>query len=116
MKTKDFSKVNTDRVYSAITEATAAPDQGEATTKPRRTYNAEETLEMQEAGTTQGRKGCKAKRINMAFTPENYRYIFTMSRIRGESLTQFLNAVIRRSIADNQEVYEQAKKLTEKFK
>ena len=45
-------------------------------------------------GVTQGRKGQKAKRINMAFSDENYEYITFESRRRGLSATAFVNSVI----------------------
>lgn len=45
-------------------------------------------------GVTQGRRGQKAKRINMAFSDENYSYITFESRRRGLSATAFVNAVL----------------------
>lgn len=43
---------------------------------------------------TQGRKGCKLQRINMAFNPDIHDYIRMESRRRGLSITQFVNAVL----------------------
>ena len=43
---------------------------------------------------TQGRKGCKAVRINMAFTPENYEFIKTMAKASGQTMTEFVNLII----------------------
>lgn len=43
---------------------------------------------------TQGRKGCKAVRINMAFTPENHEFIKVMARASGRTMTEFTNLVI----------------------
>lgn len=45
-------------------------------------------------GDTQGRKGVKLKRINMAFSDDNYEYIRFESRRRGLSITQFVNQII----------------------
>ena len=43
---------------------------------------------------TQGRKGQKAKRINMAFSDENHKWITMESRRRGISATQYVNDII----------------------
>lgn len=45
-------------------------------------------------GTTQGRKGQKAKRINMAFSDLNHAFIRTESRRLGMTATQFVNHLI----------------------
>lgn len=47
-----------------------------------------------ELGTTQGKKGQKLKRINMAFSDENHEYIVHESRKRGISATAFVNQII----------------------
>ncbi len=47
-----------------------------------------------EIGTTQGKKGQKLKRINMAFSDVNHEYITTESRRRGISATAFVNQII----------------------
>lgn len=72
----------------------------------------QEEQQAQTALNTQGRKGMKAPRINMAFTPENYDYIRVMSGIRGESMTNFVNYVIEESMRLHGEKYEQAKAIT----
>ncbi|MBR4908260.1 MAG: hypothetical protein IKZ43_04525 [Acidaminococcaceae bacterium] len=117
---KDFSAANTGRVYSAITEATADPEQepqqAQDVQRTRKEYNEQQAQEMRQAGTTQGRKGCKALRINMAFTPETHEYITTMARVKGESITDFVNHVLKQSMAANAELYEQAKAFKESFK
>lgn len=45
-------------------------------------------------GTTQGVKGKKLPRINMAFSSETYEYIKRESRMRGLSATAFVNHII----------------------
>lgn len=70
---------------------------------PQEEQQAQETLK------TQGRKGMKAARINMAFTPENYDYIRVMGGMRGESMTNFVNYVIEEHRRLYGEKYEQAK-------
>ncbi|MBH1942537.1 hypothetical protein I5677_16720 [Mobilitalea sibirica] len=51
-------------------------------------------VERKEIGTTQGRKGQKLKRINMAFSDINHEYITIESRRRGISSTAFVNQII----------------------
>ena len=61
-------------------------------------------------GRTQGRAGCKAQRINMAFSPEVHDFIRTMAKVRGESVTAFVNSILLNAMEENKEVYEQALK------
>lgn len=49
---------------------------------------------LREYGTTQGKKGQHAKRINMAFSDANHEYITKESRRRGMSATAFVNQII----------------------
>lgn len=49
---------------------------------------------LKEIGTTQGKKGYKLKRINMAFSDVNHEYITKESRRRGISSTAFVNQII----------------------
>lgn len=43
---------------------------------------------------TQGKKGQKLPRINMAFTTENHTYIKRRSRQEGMSITEYVNRLI----------------------
>lgn len=45
-------------------------------------------------GATQGKKGHKAPRINMAFSPDNHKWIKARSRQMGISATALVNAII----------------------
>lgn len=115
---KDFSSVNTGRVYGTIAEATAEPEQQEAqeeqrTRRPRKTYTEQEQQEFMAAGATKGRKGCKAIRINMAFAPEVHEYIRVMARVRGETITEFTNYIFTRSMEENAETYRKAREFME---
>ena len=101
---KDFSNV-----FDAIAETTA---EGK---KERKTYSTEEQEKYRQEGKTMGRKGCKAVRINMAFSPDVHDYIKTMARVRGESITDFTNYVFARSMEENRETYEKAKAFKEAF-
>lgn len=120
MAKKKFEGINTEPVYTTIAEATEEPETVEAQPikkqrKPVETYSPERVRQMQEAGTTRGRKGCKANRVNMAFTPEIHDYIRTMARVRGESITDFTNYVFRKSMEENAAIYEQAKAFKNSF-
>ncbi len=56
---------------------------------------AQEVQEVKkELGTTQGKKGQKLKRINMAFSDSNHEYITRTSRQLGISSTAFVNQII----------------------
>ncbi len=57
-------------------------------------FSPEDENEHRPLGTTQGRKGAKAKRINMAFSDDNHVFIHAESRRLGMSATQFVNMLI----------------------
>ena len=105
---KDFSGINTGRAYEAIEQATSQrAQQGTASPQEqaqRRTYMK-----------TQGRKGCKAIRINMAFSPENHEFLTVMARISGMSVTNFCNHCIDEYRKEHSELFEQAKGIIEKI-
>lgn len=64
---------------------------------------------------TAGRKGAKLPRMNIAFAPEIYDYIQTMSRVRGETLTDFVNHVLRQSMDDYADIYKKAQEFRNSF-
>lgn len=102
MKGKDFSGINTGRTYTTIERSTSKKgQQGTASEQEQ----AERSAELR----TQGRKGCKATRINMAFTPENHDYIKTMARVRAQTLTEFCNYVVEQYRLEHKDLYEKAK-------
>ncbi len=110
MAKKDFSNVHTGSVYETIAEATADPaPQAIPKRKKDTPPTAEEIQLAREQSRTRGRKGVKMLRINMAFTPEIHEYIRTMAQVRGQTVTQFTEAVFRKSMEDNAEIYEQVK-------
>ncbi len=114
MAKKDFSQVNTGRVYSAIADATAEPQEAHDAQevvkkrKPRKTYTSREAEEALQARQTSGRKDVKLPRINMAFSPSVYDYITYMSRVRGETMTDFVNLVLEQHMQDHMDVYQRA--------
>lgn len=44
---------------------------------------------------TQGRKGCKMPRINMAFEPDIHEWIQKSARRNGITMTNFVNSILR---------------------
>lgn len=101
---KDFSGIKSERVYDAIEQSTAKKQQ-QGTASPQEQNARKEALE------TQGRKGCRATRINMAFTPANHYFIKRMARINGVSMTVYANAVIRAYREEHPELLEMANKI-----
>ena len=118
MAKKDFTQVNKGRVYNTIAAATedtaAAPEdiqeiiEEQPKRKARKTYTEQEAAEILQTLHTAGRKGLKLPRINLAFAPEIHAYIVTMSRARGETLTDFVNKVLREHMEQHRDIYEKA--------
>jgi enhancing lycopene biosynthesis protein 2 len=105
---KDFGAINTGRVYNSIEQATSRRgQQGQASPQEA----AERAAELR----TQGRMGCKAIRINMAFTPDNHQFIKVMAKISGKTMTEFTNLVIERYRTEHPELYEQAKAIIDQL-
>jgi hypothetical protein len=105
---KDFAGMNTGRVYGAIEQATSRKGQ-QGTASPQEAQ--ERAAELR----TQGHKGCKATRINMAFTPENHEFIKVMARLTGKTMTEFANLVVERYRNEHPELYEQAKAIIDQL-
>lgn len=102
----DETTMQTGRIYSEIAQATGKGGQQD-------TAGPQEIKERQDALQTQGRKGAKAFRINMAFTPDNHQFIKVMSKITGMTMTQFCNLVIQRYRQEHPDIYEKAKDILE---
>lgn len=77
--------------------------------KGRKTYSEEEVAGMIDRKAS-GKKE-KLPRINLGFTPENLLYVKIMSKVKGETQSDFINHVLEQSRAENAEVYEKAKEL-----
>lgn len=60
---------------------------------------------------TRGRKGEKLVHFNMSFTAENMDYIRTMSKIKGQTMTQFVNVIIATERDRNGKIYDAAKEI-----
>lgn len=74
-----------------------------------------EVQHAQQVQQTQGKKGFKMQRINMAFTPDNMDFIRIMAKIKGQTMTQFVNGVLDQEREAKEDIYQEAKKLIEKF-
>ena len=110
---KDFSSIDTgnreeSRLSAEIKKATRRT--GQQDTAP----DAEATWRRAE-GRTQGRKGVKLPRINLALTHENYDYVKTCARASGQSYIAFINSIITMHRGTHPEDYEAAKKLLNDF-
>ena len=99
---KDFTGINTGKVYGAIEQATSRKGQ-QGTASPQEAAERAANLK------TQGRKGCKAIRINMAFTPDNHEFIKVMASVTGKTMTEFTNLAIQRYREEHPELYDKAK-------
>ena len=137
MAKKDFSSASMANVYGAIAEATADPAQEAQPAqqppeaqevqperrvvigrygipheyKPQSAADEAEQAQRMADLRTQGRKGCSAPRINMAFSAENYEFIKIMASVTGMNLTQFCNTVIDRYRQEHPDLYEKAKEI-----
>ena len=108
MKKNFTNAATTAPVYQQIETVTQAPVKSQG-----KTYTDTQKEALRAAGLTQGRRGVKMHRINMAFDDDIHEYIQTMARVRGETLTAFTNYVFRKSMEDNAELYEKAKAFKE---
>ena len=113
MAKKDFAAIKTERAGGDMSQAAGkvfgAVEQATSTKGQQGTASPQEAAERAAELRTQGRKGCKAIRINMAFTPENHEFIKIMASITGKTMTEFTNLVIERYRTEHPEIYEQAK-------
>lgn len=75
-----------------------------------------EAKQRKAAGKTQGAKGAKLDRINMAFNSDNFEYLRTMAGIRGQSITAFCNDIIAEHREKNAAIFEQARALVDSMK
>ena len=107
---KDFTGIKAGQAVSnTIAEATAEPAQEtQEKRKERKTYSAQEALEFMQNMKTNGRKGVKLPRINLAFAPDVYEYCRTMARAAGMNYTDFVNMILRQHMDEHQEAYKKA--------
>lgn len=128
MKKKDFSETFESLTSQAIHEVQETPEEeaqdtqdapqaqeAQKETEPQEAPTAEEVRQAQETQHTQGRKGYKMQRICMAFTPDNIDYIRIVSKIKGCSMTNFVNDIVTADRESNSELFEQLKEFNKKL-
>ena len=107
MAKKDFTQMNTGRVSGVAGNIRQATSRKGVQTPA----NAEEAAARAEQGKTQGRKGCMAARINLAFTPANYEFVKIMASMTGKTMTEFVNLALETYRKDHSEIYERAREI-----
>lgn len=109
---KNFDEINTSNVFEEQIQAATAEKAPAPIPRQKRTEQPTQEIidTAREQGKTQGRKGCKAHRFNMAFSPKAYQFLTCMARVRGETMTSFVNHLIEKCADDNAEIYQQALK------
>lgn len=105
---KDFKGINAGKVKSTIAEATQEAQEVTEARKERKTYTAQEAEEFLQDMRTAGHKGVKLPRINLAFSPEVYDYVKTMSKAAGLTYTEFINRILLDHKAKHIDTYQQA--------
>ena len=104
---KDFSGIDTGRnatggvVYEKLEQGTGKGGQ-------QGTASPQEQHQRRQEGRTQGRKGCRVKRLNLAFYEGNYEFIRVMSKATGRTMTQFTNLIIEAYRNEHPEMMQQA--------
>lgn len=99
-------------VYNTIIGSAQVADAALHTQEVQETQYAQETPHVEQEQGTQGRKGQKMPRINMAFSQENLDYLRVMAALHGKSITSYVNALIQEDRAKNTGSYEAAKQLS----
>lgn len=98
---KSLQEIKTGSIHKAVETATSKYGQQNAA-------GPEEVKARMESLTTQGRKGCKALRINMAFSPSNYEFLHVMSKASGKTLTKMCNMIVSAYRNEHPELLEHA--------
>lgn len=94
---KNDLQIATGRTRKSVTEKSAVGSAAKKAANGRgqqaRASEAEQEQRRNE-GRTQGRKGCKIGRLNMAFTPENLEYLDKMKEATGWNKTKLVNSML----------------------
>ena len=83
---KDFSAT-----FKQLTQTVQEPQQVQ---EVQNTPTEQEIKKAQAEQQTQGKKGYKMHRINMAFTPDNIDFIRAISKLKGVTMTQYINELL----------------------
>ena len=108
-KKQNFDEIRTGRVGGTIETALSHRGQQGVVSK-------EEAEARAAAMRTQGRKGCKAARLNMAFTPGNLDFIRAGASLYHMTMTEFCNKVIAKYSAEHPEIIEKGNAFREEVK
>lgn len=84
--------------------------------KDRKTYTEEEARAILNSMHTAGHKGLKMPRINIAFTPDVRDYILKMSRMQGQSVSEFMNEVMHFYMDSKSGMYDEIMAIIEKYR
>lgn len=79
-------------------------------------HNAPEVQDAPIVHGTQGKRGKKHPRINMAFPADNLEYLQLISRIEGVSITEYVNRLVATDRAARATEIEQAKAILKEAK
>ncbi len=82
---------------------------GNGEPEPQDKPDTQQEPKVQDKHPTQGRKGKKLPRINMAFDNENLEYLHIISRIEGVTVTKYVNILIEADRKKRAEDIERAK-------
>lgn len=96
---------NENPALAFISGQSASKDTQEEQQEPNTPITQEETI----VHGTQGKKGQKLPRINMAFSLENLEYLQIISRVSGVSITEYVNRLVMADRNERAEEIDQAK-------
>ena len=108
MAKKDFSSVGSatsGKIGAQLEQAMSRKGQ-------QGTASPEEAHERKEKLTTQGRKGVKAQRINMAFTPTNHEFIKFVARATNKTMTETVNNIVEVYRNEHPDLLQKSRDLT----
>ena len=111
MSAKKYVVYEVEEFYAQDATSNGQPARKKCKNGQQGTASLEEQRERIDAMRTMGRKGCRAPRINLAFSGPNYDFVNVMSRVRGQSLTQYVNSIIDQYRKEHSEVYEKILRL-----
>lgn len=107
MARKDVTKINTNNNTRMIS---GAIETGTTKRGQQSTASAEEQAQRQKTMKTQGRKGCKSMRFNMAWTPDNYEFINLVSSATGSTMTGVVNKIVEKYRLEHEDALDAVEK------
>ena len=92
-------------VHPAHKNTASCPPASESTSHKPEALSDSDLLPFVVPNDTQGRKGHKMPRINLAFYPDNHAWLKTRSRQLGLTMTDYVNALVTKSRLDDRDSY-----------